>query len=142
MVRRFTRCNFLNLAAMAAAAPLFEVKALRGVDFVLRNYPTARKFLIETMPGGIALFDYNNDGLLDIFLVNGGRITESLHVSDTLPRTETRESAETGNARDAEQARRDMQEFQKLQNTFAPPQLRVVSMNGSQDRYWTLKIAA
>src|SRR6476646_9958185 len=36
MVRRFTRRNFLNLAAMAAAAPLFEVKALRGVDFVLR----------------------------------------------------------------------------------------------------------
>ena len=65
MVRRFTRRNFLNLAAMAAAAPLFEVKALRGVDFVLQNSPTARKFLIETMPGGIALFDYS-DGLLDI----------------------------------------------------------------------------
>ena len=26
------------------------------------------------MPGGVALFDYNNDGLLDIFIVNGGRI--------------------------------------------------------------------
>ena len=90
MVRRFTRRNFLNLAAMAAAAPLFEVKALRGVDFVLQNSPTARKFLIETMPGGIALFDYNNDGLLDIFLVNGGRITESLHVPENFDRSDPR----------------------------------------------------
>ena len=71
MVRRFTRRDFLNCAAMAAAAPMFEVKPLRGIDFLLQNSPTKRKFLIETMPGGIALFDYNNDGLLDIFMVNG-----------------------------------------------------------------------
>jgi len=30
------------------------------------------------MPGGIALFDYNLDGLLDIFLVNGGRLMPSM----------------------------------------------------------------
>jgi enediyne biosynthesis protein E4 len=76
MVRRFTRRDFLNYAAMAAAAPIFEVKPLRGLDFILQNSPTPRKFLIETMPGGVALFDYNNDGLLDILLVNGGKITE------------------------------------------------------------------
>jgi hypothetical protein len=38
------------------------------------------------MPGGVALFDYNNDGLLDIFLVNGGRITEGLHVPENFER--------------------------------------------------------
>ena len=73
MVRRFTRRDFLNYTAMAAATPIFEVKPLRGLDFILQNSPTPRKFLIETMPGGVALFDYNNDGLLDIFLVNGGK---------------------------------------------------------------------
>jgi hypothetical protein len=90
MFRRFTRRDFLNCAAMAAAAPMFEVKRLRGIDFILQNSPTKRKFLIETMPGGIALFDYNNDGLLDIFMVNGGRITEGLHVPEDFERSNPR----------------------------------------------------
>lgn len=90
MFRRFTRRDFLNYAAMAAAAPMFEVKQLRGIDFILQNSPTKRKFLIETMPGGIALFDYNNDGLLDIFMVNGGRITEGLHVPEDFERSNPR----------------------------------------------------
>src|SRR5712664_3047531 len=86
MDRRHTRRDFLNYAAMAAAAPIFEVKPLRGIDFLLQNSPTPRKFLIETMPGGVALFDYNNDGLLDIFMVNGGRITEGLRVPENFER--------------------------------------------------------
>jgi len=90
MTRRFTRRNFLNLAATVAAGPIFEVKPLRGIDFLLRNSPTPRKFLIETMPGGAALFDYNNDGLLDIFLVNGGKITDTLKVPEQFDRSNPR----------------------------------------------------
>jgi enediyne biosynthesis protein E4 len=90
MNRRLTRRDFLNCAAMAAAAPIFEVKPLRGIDFLLQNSPTPRKFLIETMPGGVALLDYNNDGLLDIFLMNGGRITEGLHVPENFERSNPR----------------------------------------------------
>src|SRR5207249_11538263 len=30
------------------------------------------RFLIETMGGGVTFFDFDNDGLLDIFFVNGG----------------------------------------------------------------------
>ncbi|HEX2663551.1 MAG TPA: CRTAC1 family protein [Candidatus Acidoferrum sp.] len=89
-VRRYTRRNFLGFAAMAAGAPIFDVKPLRGIDFILQNSPTPRKFLIETMPGGVALFDYNNDGLLDIFLVNGGRITEALRVPEDFDRSNPR----------------------------------------------------
>src|ERR1700730_12753088 len=57
----------------ATSAPIFVVNVPRGVDFTLQNSPTSQKYLIETMPGGVALLDYNNDGLLDIFFVNGGR---------------------------------------------------------------------
>src|SRR6202158_5121097 len=67
------------LGLMAGAAPdgarVLELKSPRGIDFTLQNSPTSLKYLIETMPGGVALLDYNNDGLLDIFLVNGGRVT-------------------------------------------------------------------
>ena len=90
MPRRLTRRDFLNHVATAAAVPIFELKPLRGIDFLLQNSPTPRKFLIETMPGGVALFDYNNDGLLDIFLMNGGRITEGLHVPENFERSNPR----------------------------------------------------
>jgi enediyne biosynthesis protein E4 len=69
-------------ASNPGSAPTFEVKQLRGIDFILQNSPTPQKYLIETMPGGVALLDYNNDGLRDIFVVNGG------HVSSPMPATE------------------------------------------------------
>jgi enediyne biosynthesis protein E4 len=37
---------------------------------------TSRKYLIETMGSGAALFDYDNDGRLDIFLVNGAPLSD------------------------------------------------------------------
>ncbi len=58
------------------AAPALELFRPRGVDFTHRNSPTRQKYLIETMGGGVALLDYNNDGLLDIFLVNSGKLDD------------------------------------------------------------------
>src|SRR5206468_9149184 len=64
----------LCVAIFAFAAQSLEWFHPAGIDFTLRNSPTTQKYLIETMGGGVALFDYNNDGLLDIFLVNGGKL--------------------------------------------------------------------
>jgi hypothetical protein len=50
------------------------VAAGSGLDFVLENHPTPRKHLIETMPGGVAAFDYNGDGLTDIYFTNGASV--------------------------------------------------------------------
>ena len=35
---------------------------------------TKKAFILESTGGGVALFDYDNDGWLDIFLVNGSRL--------------------------------------------------------------------
>jgi hypothetical protein len=42
-----------------------------GVHFLHQAPHTSRKYLIETMGSGVGLFDCDNDGRLDLFLVNG-----------------------------------------------------------------------
>jgi hypothetical protein len=86
MLLRASTLLILSLLASPASAPIFEVTQPRGIDFVLQNSPTAQKYLIETMPGGVALFDYNNDGLLDIFFVNGGRIISPMQTPENFDR--------------------------------------------------------
>lgn len=47
-----------------------------GVHFLHRSSATAKKYLPETMGSGVALFDYDNDGRLDIYFVNSARIND------------------------------------------------------------------
>ena len=48
--------------------------ACQPIDFRLDSSETARRHAPETMAGGVAVFDYNNDGNLDIFFTNGADI--------------------------------------------------------------------
>jgi enediyne biosynthesis protein E4 len=48
-----------------------DVTQRLGIHFQHQASHTSRKYLPETMGSGVALFDYDNDGRLDIFLVNG-----------------------------------------------------------------------
>src|SRR6201997_3652260 len=100
MSRRITRRDFLQAFAamglalptplLAVPSPLFDAKHPRGLDFHHVNSPTPQKYLIETMGGGVALFDYNNDGLLDIFLVNSGRLNNPMHPPEAFDRQNPR----------------------------------------------------
>ena len=49
-----------------------------GINFVHQASPTKQKYLVETMGAGVALFDCDGDGRLDIFFVNGARIDDPM----------------------------------------------------------------
>jgi hypothetical protein len=59
--------------AEAAAKPIFsDVTAEAGITWTHFNGFSPDRYLIETMGGGVGMFDFDNDGWLDIFLLNGG----------------------------------------------------------------------
>jgi hypothetical protein len=63
------------LGAPAAGVIAFEEIAARsGLIFTANSCPTPNKNQPETMVSGVALLDYDNDGYLDVYLVNGAAI--------------------------------------------------------------------
>ncbi|MDP9052335.1 MAG: CRTAC1 family protein [Acidobacteriota bacterium] len=61
-------------AAPVAAGNFVDITDASGVHFEHRAGHTPKKYLLETMGSGAAVFDFDNDGLLDIFLANGAPI--------------------------------------------------------------------
>jgi len=54
-----------------------------GLRFIFDNGQTPEHYLPETMSGGIGLFDYDGDGWLDVYCVQGGSILESARSSSS-----------------------------------------------------------
>ena len=64
---------FVAAALAWAPAPLFTESAVpAGLLFTHVNGATGRYYIAEEMGAGVALFDYDDDGDLDVFLVQGG----------------------------------------------------------------------
>jgi hypothetical protein len=59
-----------NLAGMVPGR-FVDVTEKSGVHFLHQAPHTSRKYLIETMGSGVAMFDCDNDGRMDLFFVNG-----------------------------------------------------------------------
>ncbi len=74
---KFTKLQPAALRANPGAAlpkiPFVNVTEAAGIAFVLENGAYGDKLLPETMCGGCAVFDYNNDQHPDILLVNACR---------------------------------------------------------------------
>jgi hypothetical protein len=57
--------------------PIFsDVTRAAGIDVTNVNGASPDKHLVETMGSGAAFFDYDNDGWIDIFLVDGGSLAD------------------------------------------------------------------
>lgn len=61
---------------LQAQAPIKfeEIAAKAGLRYTTVNSPTPNKNQVETMVAGVALFDCDGDGFLDIYLVSGAAI--------------------------------------------------------------------
>jgi enediyne biosynthesis protein E4 len=53
-----------------------DITSAVGAHFQYVASHTSKKYLPETMGAGVALFDYDNDGRLDIFFVNGAPLSD------------------------------------------------------------------
>ena len=79
-------------ADSAALVPghFVDITEKSGIKFLHQAPHTSRKYLIETMGSGVALFDCDNDGRLDIFLVNGAPFyrphAQRIHPTEDRPR--------------------------------------------------------
>ncbi len=68
-------CGLMS-ATPASEVQFTDITQASGIHFKHENSATSNKYLVETMGGGVALLDYDNDGRLDIFFTNGAKIDD------------------------------------------------------------------
>ena len=71
--------------AEPSAGKFVEVTPGSGVSFQHVASHTTKKYLLETMGSGVAMFDYDNDGRLDLFFANGAPLHDPTP-KGTIPR--------------------------------------------------------
>ena len=64
-------CGALVLPMSLGQIRFRDVAPEAGLTFVLESPPTPEKRMIEAVPGGVAAFDADSDGLIDIYFTNG-----------------------------------------------------------------------
>ena len=65
-----------QIAPTATPPPFVDVTQVAGINFHLTCGSQEKLYIVETMCGGAAAFDYDNDGWMDILLVDGSSIAD------------------------------------------------------------------
>jgi hypothetical protein len=68
-----TSCSHSDIPAKPTPAPiqLRDVTRETGITFVHTDGHSGQRYIMETVTAGLALFDYDNDGWIDIYFLNG-----------------------------------------------------------------------
>lgn len=51
-----------------------DVTSRTGIKFIHTDGSSGNRYLMETVSAGLALFDYDNDGDVDIYFLNGSAL--------------------------------------------------------------------
>ena len=82
-MRSFAAIALLFLSSSGPRADFRNIAATAGLRQAFPNGgAVAKQFIIETTGSGVALVDYDNDGLLDIFVVSGKGGSNRLYHND------------------------------------------------------------
>src|SRR5438552_15671309 len=60
----------------ASTVAFTDITRAAGIDFHLTCGSAEKQYIMESMCGGVAVFDYDNDGWMDILLVNGSTLED------------------------------------------------------------------
>jgi hypothetical protein len=75
-------------AANAVPGNFVDITRASHIGFVALASHTSKKYLIETMGSGVALFDYDGDGRLDVFFANGAPLSDPT-AKDAIPQKDS-----------------------------------------------------
>lgn len=71
-------------AAPQAESPVAfaDITSSSGINFKRAASFTSQKYLLEAMGGGVGMFDYDNDGRMDLFFTNGALLKDPMPKTD------------------------------------------------------------
>lgn len=81
---------FALLGSVTPLSRFTDITSSSGVNYRNQASKTSQKYLIESMVGGVALFDFDGDGFLDIYFVNGAALSDPMAEGQTPSKTDPR----------------------------------------------------